>query len=501
MKRAYRSSKWFDIDNETGFQNRAGMRAQGFTREAFIGRPVIGICNSWSELNKCNLQLRLVAEAVKRGVWAAGGVPLEFMTISLGEELTMPTTMLYRNLMAMDVEEMIRSNPLDGAVLLCGCDKTMPAQLMGAASMDIPAIMVPVGPMLTSRWRNQDLGTGTDLWKLWEQRRAGLLGDRDWQELEGRYSRSFGTCNSMGTASTMTSLGEALGMMLPGAASIPSPDSQRLACGEASGRRIVEMVNTDLRPSRILTLPAFKNAIRVLVALGGSTNAVLHLIAIAGRRGISLPLTLFDELSRSTPVVANLQPSGQYLMEDFHQAGGVPAVMKEILPLLDDTLMTITGETLGQNLKHANCYNRDVIRSTEQALYKEGSLAIVSGNLAPRGAVVKTSAASPELFQHTGRAVVFDSYEEMLRRIDDPALEVDKSSVLVLRNAGPVGAPGMPEWGMIPIPRKLLKQDVRDMVRISDARMSGTSFGTVVLHISPNQPLEVRSPWFAMATR
>jgi dihydroxy-acid dehydratase len=485
MTGKFRSSKWFDPDSDTGFQHRAALRAQGFQREAFANRPVIGICNSWSELNNCNLQLRPIADAVKRGVWMAGGFPLEFMTISLGEELTMPTTMLYRNLMAMDVEEMIRSNPLDGVVLLCGCDKTMPAQLMGASSMDIPALMVAAGPRLTGRWRNQELGSGTDLWKFWDDRRAGLLKAEDWHELEGCYARSVGTCNSMGTASTMTCLGEAMGIMLPGTASIPSPDSQRLASGEAAGRRIVEMVKEDLLPSKILTQKAFENAIRVLVALGGSTNAVLHLVAIAGRRGISLPLELFDKLSRSTPVIVNLKPSGKYLMEDLYFAGGVPAVMKEILPLLYADALTATGKTLGESISNAVCYDRDVIRPVTQALSEAGSLAVVYGNLAPNGAVIKTSAASAQLLQHVGRAVVFDNYEEMLRRIDDPLLDVDESRVLVLRNAGPVGAPGMPEWGMIPIPAKLLKKGVRDMVRISDARMSGTSFGTVVLHVSP----------------
>ncbi len=485
MSRQLRSSKWFDPDTDTGFQHRASLRAQGFQREAFANRPIIGICNSWSELNNCNMQLRPIADAVKRGVWAAGGFPLEFMTISLGEELTMPSTMLYRNLMAMDVEEMIRSNPIDGVVLLCGCDKTMPAQLMGAASMDIPSLMLAAGPMLTGRWRGQKLGSGTDLWRFWDDRRAGLLKMQDWQELEGCYARSVGTCNTMGTASTMTCLGEALGMMLPGTASIPSPDSRRLAAGEATGRRIVEMVEEDLRPSSILTQKAFENAIRVLVALGGSTNAVLHLVAIAGRRGIRLPLDLFDELSRSTPVLLDLKPSGKYLMEDFYYAGGAPSLMKKILSLLHADAMTATGKTLGENVFNAECYNSDVIRSVEQPLLAGGSLAILHGNLAPHGAVVKTSAASPELFQHVGRAVVFDTYEAMLRRVDDPLLEVDASSVLVLKNAGPVGAPGMPEWGMIPIPAKLLQKGVRDMVRVSDARMSGTSFGTVVMHISP----------------
>ncbi len=481
----YRSAKWFNADTETGFQNRAALRVQGFTSEAFSNRPVIGICNSWSELNSCNLRLRSIAEAVKRGVFAAGGLPLEFMTISLGEDLTMPTTMLYRNLMSMDVEEMLRSNPLDAVVLLCGCDKTMPAQLMGAASMDLPAIMFAAGPRLAGHWQNQKLGAGTDLWKLWDERRAGNLSEQDWLELESSYASSPGTCNSMGTASTMTSLGEALGVMLPGSASIPSTDSLRLASAEATGRRIVEAVNEDLRPSKILTQAAFENAIRVLVALGGSTNAILHLIAIAARLGISLSLSLFDTLSRSTPMITNLQPSGKYLMEDFYHAGGVPAVMKEILPLLNAEALTITGKTIRENVASTTCHNQDVIRPVQKALHQGGSLAIVYGNLAPNGAVIKTSSASPALFSHVGSAVVFNNYGDMLKRIDDPLLEVDETSVLVLKNAGPVGAPGMPEWGMIPIPQKLLKQGVRDMVRISDARMSGTGFGTVILHISP----------------
>jgi len=485
MERKLRSAKWFEPDNDIGFQHRAALRAQGFSRQAFAGRPVIGICNSWSELNNCNVHLRTVAEAVKRGVWAAGGFPLEFMTISLGEELMMPTTMLYRNLMAMDVEEMIRSNPVDGVVLLCGCDKTTPAQLMGAASMDVPAILLSGGPMLRGMWRNQELGSGTDLWKYWDERRAGRLGESEWQELEGCYSRSAGHCNTMGTASTMTSLAEALGMMLPGTASIPAPDSRRLAAAEATGRRIVEMAREDLCPSRILTPEAFDNAIRMLLALGGSTNAVIHLVAIAGRRGITLPLEKFDELSRRTPVIVNLRPSGQYLMEDFYYAGGVPAVLKEMLPLLQADALTVTGKTLRENVRNAQCYNRQVIRPLDQPLHPEGALAILHGNLAPHGAVIKTAAATRRLMQHAGRAVVFEGYEEMLARVDDPSLEVDASSVLVLKNAGPVGVPGMPEWGMLPIPAKLLRQGVDDMVRISDSRMSGTSFGTVVLHISP----------------
>jgi dihydroxy-acid dehydratase len=485
MGHGLRSAKWFAPDNDTGFQHRAALRGQGFTHESFAGRPVIGICNSWSELNNCHVSLRSLAEAVKRGVWATGGFPLEFMTISLGEELTMPTTMLYRNLMAMDVEEMIRANPLDGVVLLCGCDKTTPAQLMGAASMDVPAIMLPVGPKLSGRWRGRPVSSGTDLWKLWDERRAGRLSDRDWRELEGAYSRGAGTCNTMGTASTMSSLAEALGMMLPGAASIPASDSERLACAEATGRRIVGMVTEDLRPSKFLTRHAFENAIRVLVALGGSTNAVIHLTAIAGRRGLTLPLSLFDELSRATPVLVNLKPSGEYLMEDFFGAGGVPALLKEMLPLLHPEALTAMGNTLAESVRDAPCSNREVIGTLDQPLRQEGAFAVLYGNLAPQGALIKTSAATPRLCQHTGRALVFESYEGMLQAADDPALVVEESSVLVLKNAGPVGGPGMPEWGMLPIPAPLLRQGVSDMVRISDARMSGTSFGTIVLHVSP----------------
>lgn len=484
-----RSAAWFSPQNDIGFQHRAALRSEGFTPGAFAGKPVIGICNSWSELNNCNVHLRGIADAVKRGVWAAGGFPLEFMTISLGEELMMPTTMLYRNLMAMDVEEMIRSNPLDAVVLLGGCDKTMPAQLMGAASMDIPAIMVSGGPMLRGMWQNRPLGSGTDLWKLWDERRAGRLREKDWQEAEGCYSRSAGHCNTMGTASTMGAVAEALGMMLPGAASIPAPDSRRLATAENSGRRVVEMVREDLRPSRILTEEAFENGIRTLLALGGSTNAVIHLIAIAGRLGIQLPLKKFDELSRTTPVIADLEPSGRYLMEDFYYAGGVPAVLRELLPLLHGDAATVTGATLSQNVSGAECHNNDVIHSLEAPVQREGALAVLYGNLSPQGAIIKTSAASRELLQHTGPAVVFDEYSEMLRKIEADDLEVDGSSVLVLRNSGPVGAPGMPEWGMIPIPARLLRQGVKDMVRISDCRMSGTSFGTVVLHISPESAI------------
>ncbi len=482
---SWRSSRWFDRNDEVGFNHRAALRSEGFTPRSFQGRPVVGICNSWSELNNCNLHLRAVADAVKRGVWAAGGFPLEFMTISLAEELMMPTAMLYRNLMAIDVEEMVRAHPLDGVVLLCGCDKTTPAQLMGIASMDVPAIMVPGGPMLNGRWRNQTLGSGTDIWKLWDERRAGQVSDEKWEELEGSISRSAGHCMTMGTASTMTSLAEALGMTLSGAASIPAVDSRRYANAESSGRKIVDLIKENIRPSHVMTPLAFENAIRVLAALGGSTNAVIHLIAIAGRLGISIPLSKFDELARTTPMIANVQPSGEFLMEEFYYAGGVPAVIKELLPLLHGNELTVSGKTHAQNVKDVECFNADVIRPRNRPVCEGTYLAALHGNLAPNGAVIKASSASPNLLQHTGRAVVFERYEEMLQQIDSPDLDVDQNCVLVLKNGGPVGGPGMPEWGQIPIPSKLLKRGVRDMVRISDSRMSGTSYGTVVLHISP----------------
>ena len=485
MKDKLRSARWFDRNDEVGFNHRAALRSEGLTPGAFEGKPIVGICNSWSEFNNCNLHLRAVADAVKRGVWAAGGVPLEFMTISLGEELMMPTAMLYRNLMAIDVEEMIRSNPMDGVVLLWSCDKTTPAQLMGAASMDVPAIMVPGGPMLSGMWRNQPVGSGTDLWKMWDERRAGRMNDSDWKDMEGAMARGPGHCMTMGTASTMTSVAEALGMTLPGSASIPAVDSRRYAVAEASGRRIVEMISENLRPSRIMTVKAIENAIRVFAAIGGSTNAIIHLVAIAGRLGINLPLTKFDELSRETPVIANILPSGKYLMENFYYAGGLPAVMKEILPMLHEDQVTASGKTIGENVAQAECHDREVIRSVGNPVHPKGSFVVLHGNLAPNGAVLKASAASAELLQHTGPALVFEDYEEMLLRVEDPGLDVNEDSVLVLKNAGPVGGPGMPEWGQIPIPAKLLKRGVKDMARISDSRMSGTSFGAVVLHIAP----------------
>ncbi|MGH9449632.1 MAG: IlvD/Edd family dehydratase [Terriglobia bacterium] len=482
---ALRSRQWIGGNDLRSMSARAYLRAEGFTGQAFGGKPVVGVCNSWSELTTCNAHLRQVAEAVKRGVWEAGGFPLEFPTISLGEVLMKPTTMLFRNLMAMDVEECIRAYPLDAVVLLCGCDKTTPAQLMGAASADVPAIMVTGGPMLSGHWRGELLGSGTDTRRLWHERRAGHVTDEQWCEIESCISRSAGHCMVMGTASTMTSLVEALGMTLPGCANIPAADSRRLAIAEESGRRAVAMARDGLRPSDILTQAAFENAIRVDMAIGGSTNAIIHLVAIAGRAGIPLPLEKFDEISRATPFITNIKPSGAFLMEDLFYAGGVPAVMSELMPLLSAGALTVTGKTIGENVAGAEIINSDVIRPLSQPLHPEGGTVILKGNLAPHGAVIKQTAASPHLQKHKGRAVVFESQADLLARIDDPELDVTEDCVLVLKGAGPKGAPGMPEWGDMPIPGKLLEAGVHDMVRISDARMSGTAYGTVVLHVSP----------------
>ena len=480
-----RSAEWFSGRPELAFQHRSALRSMGIDPDSYRNRPVIGIANSWSELNNCNTNLRELAEAVKRGVLAAGGLPLEFPTISLGEEFMKPSAMLYRNLMAMDVEETLRSNPIDGVVLLCNCDKTTPAQLMAAASANLPAIQLNGGPRTVGVWQGRKLGSGTDIWRYWDQVRSGELSLEDWHELEACISCSAGACNTMGTASTMTALSEALGMMLPGTSALPAVDARRIAAAEATGRRSVALVEQNIRPSDILTSAAFDNAIRTLLALGGSTNAVIHLVAIAGRRNLPLPLERFDELSRSTPFLVNLSPSGEHLMDRFCAAGGVPAVMAEIGDLLHRECRTVGGPTVGEIAETARCHDRDVIRARSKPVSTEGSLAVLRGNLAPGGAVIKTSAATPELQSHRGRAVVFHNYTDMLERINDPNLPVDASSVLVLQNAGPVGVPGLPEWGMIPVPTKLLEQGVTDVVRLSDSRMSGTSFGTVVLHISP----------------
>ena len=484
-----RSHEWFQAPEYYGFGRRAWLRSEGFPADVFDGKPVIGICNSWSELNNCNAHLRDVAAAVKRGVWAAGGVPLEFPTISLGEMFMRPTTMMYRNLMAMDVEESIRANPLDAVVLLCGCDKTTPAQLMGAASADIPAMVVPGGPMLAGQWRGQRLGSGTDGKKLFDQYRTGRITEEEWCEIEGCIARTAGHCTVMGTASTMTSLAEALGMTLPGSANIPAPDSRRMAIAELSGRAVVGMIEPGLKPSRILTRAAFENAITVLMALGGSTNAVIHLIAIAGRLGIQLALEDFDRISRRTACIVDVMPSGQFLMEDLFHAGGVPAVMNRIQDLLHGECETVNGKTIGENIGGALPLNGDVIRPRDRPLYPEGGIAVLRGNLAPNGAVIKQTAASQDLLQHRGRAYVFETRDEMLAGVERDDLPVDRNTILVMRNCGPKGAPGFPEWGHIPMPRKLINEGVTDMVRISDARMSGTSYGTVVLHVTPESAI------------
>jgi dihydroxy-acid dehydratase len=480
-----RSQNWFAGLGRDVFVQRAYLRAEGFGPQVFDGRPIIGICNSWSELTNCNVHLRLVAEAVKRGVWQAGGVPLEFPTISLGEPFIKPTTMLYRNLMAMDVEEMIRANPLDGVVLLGGCDKTTIAQLLGAASADLPAIFVTGGPMLKAHWRGQALGSGTDAFRMWDQVRAGTLSEEEFVEVEGAFARSPGHCMVMGTASTLACLAEALGMTLPGAACIPAPDSRRLALAEASGRQIVATVAAGLRPSQIITQQALENAIRVDMAIGGSTNAVVHLLALAGRLKLSIGLEVFDKLSRTTPCLVNVKPSGNRLMEDLFYAGGIPAVMKELEPLLHLDCLTVNGRTLGENLHAAPAPDGEVIRPRTAPLHPEGGTVVLHGNLAPQGAILKQTAASPHLLTHRGPALVFRDRVDLFERIDDPALPVTPDSVLVLQHAGPVGGPGMPEWGNVPVPKKLLEAGCQDVVRISDGRMSGTAYGTIVLHVAP----------------
>jgi L-arabonate dehydrase len=480
-----RSQSWFGGSDLYSFIHRSWMRAEGFAQDVFDGRPVIGICNSWSELTNCNAHLRIVAEAVKRGVWEAGGWPLEFPTISLGEPFMKPTTMMYRNLMAMDVEESLRANPLDGVVLLCGCDKTTPAQLMGAASANLPAIMVTGGPMLKGNWRGQEIGSGTDAFRFNDLHRRGRITDEQLVEIESCMSRSAGHCMVMGTASTMTSIAEALGMTLSGAAAIPAVDARRYELAQRSGRRAVELVRENVRPSQILTRAAFVNAMRVNAAIGGSTNAIVHLMALAGRLGVELELDDFDEIARTTPWLANVKPSGEFLMEDFFYAGGVPAVMHELGDLLEQDALTVSGRTVRENVASAETHVREVIRTRKDPLRVEGGTVILRGNLAPNGAVLKLTAASEQLLQHTGRALVFSDRDDLLARIDDDDLDVDADTVLVLQNAGPRGGPGMPEWGQLPIPRKLLDQGVTDMVRISDARMSGTSYGTVVLHVAP----------------
>jgi len=480
-----RSYRWFGGSDlaATGHHSRA--LQMGYAREDFLGKPVIGIINTWSDINPCHAHFRARAEEVKRGVWQAGGFPVEMPAIALAEPFQKPSTMLYRNFLAMEAEELLRSYPVDGAVLMGGCDKTTPALIMGATSMGLPFIYMPAGPMLRGNWRGEPLGSGTDRWRYWAELRAGQITEGDWQEVVDGIARSHGHCMTMGTASTMTSAAEALGLTLPGAASIPAADANHPRMATASGRRIVEMVWEDLRPSRILTAEAFDNAITAVHALSGSTNSLIHLIAMAGRAGVSLRLERFDQLARRVPVLANIRPAGQYLMEDFYYAGGLRALLNEITPLLNAGCLTVNGRTLGENIATAKIHNTDVIRTREKALSQSGGLAVLRGNLAPDGAVIKPLAAEPRLLKHTGPAVVFSDYADMRGRIDADDLPVDENSVLVMQNAGPLGAPGMPEWGQLPIPKKLLRKGVRDMVRISDARMSGTSYGTCVLHVSP----------------
>ena len=481
----HRSASWFGRKDRDGFIHRSWMKNQGLPDHLFDGRPVIGICNTWSELTPCNAHFRDLADHVKRGVYEAGGFPLEFPVMSLGETLMRPTAMLFRNLVSMDVEESIRANPIDGVVLLAGCDKTTPALLMGAASCDLPAIMVSGGPMLNGKFRGQDIGSGTDVWKLSEDVRRGVIDECDFQEAEGCMNRSAGHCMTMGTASTMASVVESLGMGLPANAAIPAVDSRRHALCHMAGRRIVEMVGEDLRMSRVLTRKAFENAIRVVGAIGGSTNAVIHLLAIAGRLGVPLCLDDWDRLGRDVPCLLNLMPSGNYLMEDFFYAGGLPAVIRELGDLIHRDAITVNGKSIGENTSQAPCHNRKVIHTLADPVHQSGGLAVLRGNLCPNGAVIKPSAASPALLKHRGRAVVFETIEEFHARVDDPELDVDESSILVLKNCGPRGYPGMPEVGNMPLPTRLLKKGVTDMVRISDARMSGTAYGTVVLHIAP----------------
>jgi dihydroxy-acid dehydratase len=480
-----RSHRWFGGGDLSAQGHRSRALQMGYGRSDFQGKPVIGILNTWSDLLPCHAHFRTRADEVKRGVWQAGGFPVELPVMAVSETFQKPTSMMYRNFLAMETEEMLRSHPIDGAVLMGGCDKTTPGLIMGATSMGLPFIYMPAGPMLRGNWKGEQLGSGTDRWKYWAELRAGRITEDDWREVEEGIARSYGHCMVMGTASTMTSAAETLGLTLPGAASIPAADSGHPRMATASGRRIVEMVWEDLRPSKMLTPQAFDNAIKVVHALSGSTNALIHLVAMAGRAGITIDWDHFDKLAQHVPVLANLRPAGKYLMEDFYYAGGLRALLKEIAPLLDTKCATVNGKTLGENIETATINNTDVIRTREKALSQTGGLAVLRGNLAPDGAVIKPLAAEERLLKHTGPAVVFKDYADLRARIDSDDLKVDENSVLVMQNAGPLGAPGMPEWGQLPVPKKLLQKGIRDMVRISDARMSGTSYGTCVLHVSP----------------
>jgi dihydroxy-acid dehydratase len=488
-KRRLRSSHWFGPLNRDGFLHRSWMKNQGLPHDLLDGRPVIGICNTWSELTPCNAHFRQIAERVKRGVYEAGGFPVEFPVMSLGETNLRPTAMLFRNLVSMDVEESIRGNPVDGVVLLCGCDKTTPALVMGAASCDVPALVVSGGPMLNGKFRGENIGSGTNLWSMSEDVRAGKMSLVDFLDAEACMSRSAGHCMTMGTASTMASMVEALGLGLPHNAAIPAVDSRRYALAHEAGRRIVQMVHDDVRISQILTRQAFENAIRVNAAIGGSTNAIIHLLAIAGRIGVHLELDDFDRLGHDLPLLVDLMPSGRFLMEDFYYAGGIPAVIRELGNLIHGDALTANGRTIRENTAGAPCWNREVIRTLENPLKTHAGIAVLRGNLAPDGAVIKPSAATPRLLRHRGPAVVFENVEDFRARIDDATLDVDENSVMVLKGTGPKGYPGMPEAGNMPLPRKLLERGITDMVRISDGRMSGTAYGTVVLHTSPESAL------------
>ncbi|MBA3774185.1 MAG: dihydroxy-acid dehydratase [Ramlibacter sp.] len=480
-----RSHKWYGVKDLRSFGHRSRTAQMGFHRSDYAGKPVIAIINTWSDINPCHSHFKQRVEEVKRGVWQAGGFPVEMPALSLSEPFQKPTTMLYRNLLAMECEELLRSYPADGCVLMGGCDKTTPALVMGAISMDLPTIFMPAGPMLRGDYKGEFLGSGSDTWKYWAELRAGNITGDDWQDVEEGIARSPGHCMTMGTASTMTSAAEVLGLTLPGAASIPAPDSRHAQMAALTGKRIVDMVWEDLKPSDILTAASFDNAVTAVLALGGSTNSIVHLIAMARRAGIALDLKRFDALARKTPVLANLRPSGKYLMEDFFYAGGLRALLSQLDDLMDFGQATVNGRTLGANIESAKVFNDDVIRPRGNPLVASDGLAVLTGNLAPGGAVIKPAAMEPHLSRHRGPAVVFKDYNDMAARIDDPGLQVSRDSVIVLQSAGPQGAPGMPEWGQLPIPQKLLKEGVRDMLRISDARMSGTSYGACVLHITP----------------
>ncbi|WP_432189354.1 L-arabinonate dehydratase [Streptomyces sp. Tue6028] len=481
-----RSHQWYGTDGLRSFSHRARTRQLGYLPEEHLGKPVVAILNTWSDINPCHVHLRDRAQAVKRGVWQAGGFPLEFPVSTLSETFQKPTPMLYRNMLAMETEELLRSYPVDGAVLMGGCDKSTPALLMGAASVDLPTVFVPAGPMLPGHWRDEVLGSGTDMWKYWDDKRAGLIGDCEMSELESGLARSPGHCMTMGTASTLTAAAEALGVTVPGASSIPAVDSGHDRMAAASGLRIVELVGKDRKLSDILTADAFTDAVTTVLGLGGSTNAVIHLIAMAGRAGVPLTLDDFDRIARTVPVLADVRPGGQkYLMEDFHFAGGLPGFLSRITDLLHLDRPTVSHDSMREQLDGARVHNDNVIRTRDNPVAPEGGVAVLRGNLCPDGAVIKHIAAEPHLLKHTGPAVVFDDYRTMQRTINDPGLGITADSVLVLRNAGPKGGPGMPEYGMLPIPDHLLKQGVRDMVRISDARMSGTSYGACVLHVAP----------------